>query len=161
MAALTPSYSELPNLLSHTGETCSFYNEQKYGMQKQNYNFYDIKKFMCLGNSISDNATFKNTEGLLKQGNKKCQQALQESCKINGYKYCTTNNDDTIHFIKLFNDHYTNLFYCMHLYNDSSKCNSLFKNFYETINYDELNKKEPSKIDDLCSFTKKVIKKVF
>ncbi|GAB65342.1 hypothetical protein PCYB_053600 [Plasmodium cynomolgi strain B] len=135
--ALTTDYSKLSDVIHQSPESPSLYNQAKYHTQKQNYSFYDIKRFMCLGSTIPDHAKY-DVDLLLDQGEKKCKEILTESFKVEGFKYCTTNNTDNAKFAKLFSDHYSNLFYCMHLHNDDKKCNSLFKNFYETISHDQL-----------------------
>ncbi|CRG94530.1 conserved Plasmodium protein, unknown function [Plasmodium gallinaceum] len=139
--ALTTDYSKLSDIVYEVLDSPSIYNKEKYFKQKQNDNYYDIKKFMCIGSTINDNANFEELDKILKEGNKKCQNTLTESYKLQGYKYSISNNNDNIKFTKLFFDNYANLFYCMHLHNDDKKCNPLFKHFYETINYDKINKK--------------------
>ncbi|SBS81333.1 conserved Plasmodium protein, unknown function [Plasmodium ovale] len=138
--ALTTDYSQLSDVVYQVQASPSLYNQEKYFTQKQNDKFYHIKKFMCLGSTINDSATY-DVDRILKDGNMKCFKTLTESFKVLGYKYCTTNNSDNVKFTKLFYDNYSNLFYCMHLYNDDKKCNSLFKHFYETIHYDEMRRK--------------------
>ncbi|KAI4840170.1 hypothetical protein MKS88_001528 [Plasmodium brasilianum] len=138
--ALTTDYSKLGEVVYQVQESPSLYSQEKYFTQKQNDEFYDIKKFMCLGGTINDNAVY-DLDKILKEGNRKCYKTLTESYQILGYKYSTTNNNDNVKFTKLFYDNYSNLFYCMHLYNDDKKCNSLFKHFYNTINYDKIYKK--------------------
>ncbi|EUD65103.1 hypothetical protein C922_04503 [Plasmodium inui San Antonio 1] len=130
--ALTTDYSKLSDVIHQSPESPTLYNQAKYHTQKQNDSFYEIKRFMCLGSTISDDAKY-DVDLLLNQGDKKCKDVLTESFKVIGYKYCTTNNNDNVRFAKLFYDHYANLFYCMHLHNDDKKCNSLFKHFYEKI----------------------------
>ncbi|CDU16830.1 conserved Plasmodium protein, unknown function [Plasmodium yoelii] len=134
------SYSKLSDAIYQSQDTLSIYSQDKYYTQKQNDSFYNIKKFMCLGSVVKDDDKYDVSKIVL-DGNKKCNKTLKESFKILGYKYTTTNNNDNIKFIKLFHDNYYNLFYCMHLHNDDKKCNSLFKHFFQTINYDQIGKK--------------------
>lgn len=133
------SYSKLSDAIYQSQDTLSIYSQDKYYTQKQNDSFYNIKKFMCLGSVVKDDDKYDVSKIVL-DGNKKCNKTLKESFKILGYKYTTTNNNDNIKFIKLFHDNYYNLFYCMHLHNDDKKCNSLFKHFFQTINYDQIGK---------------------
>ncbi|CAD2087368.1 conserved Plasmodium protein, unknown function [Plasmodium vinckei brucechwatti] len=138
--ALGTDYSELSDAVYQVQDSLSLYNQDKYYTQKQNDLFYNIKKFMCLGSMVNDNDKY-DVSKILKEGNKKCNETIKDSFKILGYKYNTTNNNDNIKFTKLFHDNYSNLFYCMHLHNDDKKCNSLFKHFYQTINYDKIRDK--------------------
>ncbi|CAD49260.1 hypothetical protein PFAG_00801 [Plasmodium falciparum Santa Lucia] len=138
---LTADYSKLSDMIYEVQDSPSLYSKEKYFTQKQNDKFYDIKRFMCLGSTIRDNDNLYDIDKILTEGHKKCHKTLKDTFNVIGYKYCTTNNSDNIKFAKLFYDNYSNLFYCMHLHNDAKKCNSLFKHFYETINYDTINKK--------------------
>ncbi|VUZ94203.1 conserved Plasmodium protein, unknown function [Plasmodium vivax] len=130
--ALTTDYSKLGELIHQSPESPSLYNQAKYHTQKQNDSFYEIKRFMCLGSTIPDDAQY-SVDLLIDRGDRKCRDVLAESFRVEGYKYATTNNDDNVRFAKLFFDHYANMFYCMHLHGDDRKCNSLFRHFYEAV----------------------------